>query len=169
MSAKSRARRALLERLESRVLRHASPAGDGLLGQYFNNKDFSAPVFARTDATVNFAWGAGSPAAFIAPESFSVRWTGKIIPHKSEAYTFYTASDDGVRLWIDGTLVIDKLVLQATKEHASTPITLTEGQPIDVRLDYFENTGGATAKLLWSSLTTAKSIIPQDHLLTPDA
>src|SRR5688500_7277571 len=112
MAMKRRARRALVESLESRVLRHAGPAGNGLLGQYFNNKDFSALVLTRTDATVNFAWGNGSPAGAIGPDTFSVRWTGKIIPHKSEAYTFYTSTDDGVRLWIDGKLVIDKLVLQ---------------------------------------------------------
>src|SRR5688500_6161135 len=114
MTMKRGARRAQVESLEARVLRHAGPAGNGLLGQYFHNKDFSGLALTRTDATVNFNWGSGSPAAAIGPDIFSVRWTVKIIPHKSEAYTFYTSTDDGVRLWVGGKLVIDKFLNQPT-------------------------------------------------------
>src|SRR5918993_2786526 len=157
MSARKRPGRASIEGLEARVLRHGGAAGTGLLGQYFNNKDFSAPVLSRVDPAVNFAWGSGSPAAAITPDTFSVRWTGQIIPHKSEAYRFHTSSDDGVRLWIDGKLVIDKFVNQQATTHSSAPIVLTAGQPVDVRLDYYDNTGGAVPKLMWSRATTLRA------------
>jgi N-acetylneuraminic acid mutarotase len=161
--------RATVEGLESRLLRHGGLAGSGLFGQYFDNKDFTNEKFARVDAAVNFSWGTASPSsAQIAPDTFSVRWTGQIIPHKTESYTFYTSTDDGVRLWIGGQLVIDKLVNQPATTYATKPIALTEGVPVDVRMDYYENTGGAVAKLMWASASTPKQIIPQDHLL-PEA
>ena len=50
-----------------------------------------------------------------------------MIPATTEAYTFYTATDDGARLWINGTLVIDHWQTQATTEYASAPINLTAG------------------------------------------
>src|SRR6187397_1297417 len=95
----------LIETLESRVLL----ADTGLTAQYFDNKDFTALKLTRTDAKIDFNWGSGSPASSIAPDTFSVRWSGTLVAPRSESYTFHTTSDDGVRLWIDGKLVIDHL------------------------------------------------------------
>jgi N-acetylneuraminic acid mutarotase len=164
MAMNARTSRASLERLESRMLFHGGLEGTGLLGQYFDNKDFTNPMLTRTDTQVNFAWGAASPDPSLGADTFSVRWTGQLVPLTTENYTFYTSTDDGVRLWVDGKLVIDKLVNQAIKQYASAPITLTGGQAVDIRMDYFDNTGQATAKLSWSSPSTPKEIIPTDHL-----
>src|SRR5262245_52618675 len=81
--------------------------GTGLRGEYFDNRDFSAPKLTRVDPTINFNWGTGSPASAIGSDTFSVRWTGRVSPRYSETYRFYTTSDDGVRLWVNGQLVID--------------------------------------------------------------
>ena len=56
----------------------------------------------RIDPTVDFDWGTGSPAAAIGADTFSVRWTGQVQAPFSGTYTFYTVSDDGVRLWVNG-------------------------------------------------------------------
>ena len=62
----------------------------------------------RTDATVDFAWPSlSSPDPSVDSETFSVRWTGQVQALYSEMYTFYVRADEGVRLWIDGQLVID--------------------------------------------------------------
>src|SRR4051812_10109116 len=93
--------RATIESLENRLFMHAgTEAGTGLLGQYFDNKDFTNAKLTRTDAQVNFTWGYGAPASGVGAETFSVRWTGQLVPHTSENYTFSTSTDDGVRLWI---------------------------------------------------------------------
>src|SRR5438477_12352052 len=97
-----------LESLESRRL--FSAAGTGLLAQYFDNMDFTNLKMTRTDAQVNFNWASGSPAASMGADTFSVRWTGQIAAHTTEKYTFYTSSDDGVRLWLNDKLVIDRWV-----------------------------------------------------------
>src|SRR3954470_23238895 len=99
-----RKRRPSMDRLETRMMLHAGDGGTGLLAQYFDNKDFTNLKLTRTDATVNFAWGSGSPAAGIASDTFSVRWTGQLVPEATENVTFYTSTDDGVRLWIGGQL-----------------------------------------------------------------
>src|SRR5689334_12008958 len=109
-ASKKRPARARVEGLEPRLMYHTGEAeGTGLLGQYFDNKDFTAPVLERTDATVNFNWAYNAPAAGMGVDTFSVRWSGQLVPHTSDNYTFSTTSDDGVRLWVNGKLVIDKL------------------------------------------------------------
>src|SRR5207248_2127828 len=66
----------------------ATSAGNGLSGTYFNNMDFTAPVFTRRDPTINFNWGTGSPDPRIDPDSFSVRWSGQILAPTTGRYTF---------------------------------------------------------------------------------
>ncbi|MDB6065398.1 MAG: hypothetical protein JWR26_1606, partial [Pedosphaera sp.] len=83
--------------------------GTGLSGSYwtattaaaFINTNFNtAPTLVRTDATVNFNWGTGSPDPSISADTFTARWTGMVQPQFSQTYTFYTTTDDGVRLWV---------------------------------------------------------------------
>jgi hypothetical protein len=130
-----------------------------LKGEYFNNSDFTAPVLTRTDSNINFNWGTGSPAAGIDPDTFSVRWTGKITAPTTGRYTFYSTTDDGVRLWVNGQLLIDKLVPQAATEWSGS-IDLVAGQQYDIRMDYFDRSGGAQARLSWSGPGIAKQIVP---------
>ncbi len=137
----------------------ASTTGAGLKGEYFNNSDFTAPVLTRTDSNVNFNWGTGSPAAGIDPDTFSVRWTGKITVPTTGRYTFYTTTDDGVRLWVNGQLLVDKLVPQAATEWSGS-IDLVAGQQYDFRMDYFDRSGGAQAKFSWSGPGISKQIVP---------
>src|SRR5688572_17389059 len=101
---------------------HVLEPGTGLLAQYFDNKDFTALKLTRTDATVNFNWGNNAPAAGVGMETFSVRWSGQLIPTVDGNYTFSTTTDDGVRLWVNNQLVIDKLINQPAKTYTSAPI-----------------------------------------------
>jgi hypothetical protein len=135
----------------------------GLVGQYYDNIDLTNPKVTRTDTNVNFNWGTGSPDPLIGPDTFSVRWTGKVKPQFSQTYTFYTTTDDGVRLYVNGQLIIDKWVDQSPTEWTGT-IALTGGQFYDIKLEYYENGGGALATLSWSSSSQSKQIIPTSAL-----
>ncbi|MEK3794168.1 PA14 domain-containing protein [Paenibacillus sp. FSL R7-0204] len=135
----------------------------GLKGEYYDNIDLTGLKLTRTDANVNFGWGLGSPDATMGIDTFSVRWTGSIKPKYSETYTFQVIADDGVRLWVDGHLILDKWITQAG-ELTSQPITLTAVHNYDIRLEYFENGGGATAILQWSSASQVKQVVPQSQL-----
>jgi RHS repeat-associated protein len=138
-------------------------AGTGLTAHYFDNSNLTNPKLTRTDASVNFDWAGGSPHATVGADTFSVRWEGKVEPLYSQTYTFYTLTDDGVRLWVNGQLIIDKWVDQGPTEW-SGQIALTAGQRYDIRMEFYENAGGATAKLLWSSASQAKGVIAQSRL-----
>lgn len=150
-------RPALSDALERRVLL------TGLTGQYFDRADFTDLKLTRTDATVAFNWGSAAPDGAMGVDGFSVRWTGQVRPEFSENYTFYVKSDDGVRLWVDGRLVIDNWVNQSVTEKSAT-LPLTAGRDYDVRLDYYDSTSSAQVTLSWSSPSIAKQTIPSARL-----
>jgi hypothetical protein len=135
----------------------------GLSADYYDNIDFTGTKVSRVDETVGFDWSSGSPAAGIEANTFSVRWTGKVEAKASETYTFYTLSDDGVRLWVNNQKIIDDWTNHGPTENSGT-IALTANTQYDIKLEYFENGGGAVSKLLWSSPSQAKQIIPRSQL-----
>ena len=142
-------------------------AGTGLLGEYFDNTGFTSRYINRVDTTVNFNWGTGAPASGMGGDTFSVRWTGKIEPRFSQTYTFQTRTDDGVRLWVNNQLIIDRWINQPETVHAGT-IALQAGVFYDVRMEYYENVGQALASLSWSSPGQSLEIIPRSQLYPAD-
>ena len=160
-SRQRRSRRHLLEPLEIRQLLAGN--GTGLSATYFNGTNLSNPVLTRVDPTVNFDWGTGSPGAGVPSDGFSARWTGQVEITASGTYTFYTNSDDGVRLWVNGQQLVNNWTTHAATENSGS-IALTAGQKYDVTLEYFEQQFGAVCQLSWSSAGIAKQIIPQGAL-----
>jgi hypothetical protein len=139
--------------------------GTGLNGDYYTSQTNFAgvPTLSRVDSTVNFNFGTGSPDPLISTDHFSIRWTGKVQPFYSQTYTFYTTTDDGVRLWVNGQKLIDKWVNQGPTEWSGT-VALNANQQYPIVMEYYENTGGAQATLSWSSPNQVKQIIPQTQL-----
>ncbi|MGH2687937.1 MAG: DNRLRE domain-containing protein, partial [Actinomycetota bacterium] len=144
-------------------VRYAPPAG-GLSATYYDNSDFTGASVTLIDPTVDFDWAAGSPAPAIGPDTFSARGTGRVRAEFSELYAFYTFTNDGVRLWVDGELLVDQWVLQSGGVEWSGQLALQAGRWYTVQMDYYENTGNAVARLLWSSPSTPKEVIPQSQL-----
>lgn len=140
--------------------------GPGLYGEYFDELEFGSPRLTRIDETINFALGAGSPHPSIGADTFSVRWTGKVVPAYSETYTFYTLSDDGVRLYVGGQKLIDNWTDHGATENSAT-ITLQANRQYDLRLEFYENGGAALIQLSWSSPSQPKQIVPKERLLIP--
>jgi hypothetical protein len=138
-------------------------AGAGLVADYFDNIDFTGAKLTRVDPTINFDWGSGSPNPALGPDTFSARWTGKLEPRFTGRYTFYAVSDDGVRVWVDGKLIIDNWGDHAPTEN-SGGLDLVAGTRYDLRLDYYENGGGAVASLAWASTHVPREIIPTSQL-----
>ena len=143
----------------------------GLVGQYYQypaagNINWANLVLTRVDGTVAFDWGNGSPDALLAADLFSARWTGLVKALYTETYTFQTNTDDGVRLWVNNQLVIDSWVDQSPTVHTGT-IALVAGQLYDIKLEYYENGGGAVMQLFWSSPSTPLQIVPASQLFGP--
>ena len=83
-------------------------AGDGLSATYYDNADLTGASTARLDAVVDYDWGTSSAASGISADTFSARWTGLVEAPATGDYTFYAQADDGVRLWVNNQLLIDR-------------------------------------------------------------
>ena len=127
----------------------------GLQGEYYDNADFTNLKTTRVDSTVNFNWGDTIPSstAITHKDTFSIRWTGKLKVDTAGTYTFYTTTDDGVRLYVGGSLIIDKWKDQSATEYSATK-TLSVGYH-DIMMEYYENAVDARAELRWKPPASA--------------
>ena len=122
----------------------------GFKGEYFNNQELQGqPADVRTDEQINFDWGRYKPTAHVGENNFSVRWTGKLTPAESGTYRLGATADDGVRLYLDGQLLIDAWKSNPTKT-VTKEVTLEAGRAYDVRMEYFQYNREAIAKFVWS-------------------
>jgi hypothetical protein len=147
--------------------------GTGLLGNYWSNTTSASftnviftnsPNLVRTDAMVDFNFGAAGPGPGIGNTNYAVRWIGSVQPQFSERYTFYTTADDGVLLYVNGQLLINDWVNQTATVDSNT-ITLAAQQLYNIELDYYYgNDNGGQVALAWGSPSTPQAIIPQTQL-----
>jgi RHS repeat-associated protein len=149
-----------------RVSQRISSNGNGLKADYYDNQDLTALKLTRNDRTVKFDWGTSSPDPVnIASTTYSARWTGYVRAPYSGTYTFYTTSDDGVRLWVNNSQLVNNWTDHAPTENSGT-IALTAGQLYPVTLEYYQNGGGASISLSWSHASISKQIVPVTALFT---
>lgn len=139
-----------------------TPASNNWRGEYFNNTNLSGtPALVRDDAQINFNWGLGSPAAgIINADGFSARWT-RTASMPAGNYRFTVTADDGVRLWVNGHLLVDAWVVQATRTY-SGDIYLPGGN-IEIKMEYFEQSGQAVAQLAWTTVGGTGTAIVVDN------
>jgi hypothetical protein len=137
--------------------------GDGLTATYFDDANVSGSTVKRIDNTIDFNWGNGAPVAGFGADTFSVRWVGSVQPPRTGTYTFYTQSDDGVRLWINGKPVVSNWSKHTLTENSGT-VSLTGGARYAIRLEYYDDSGPASARLLWSGPSVAKTVVPRRAL-----
>ena len=130
--------------------------GTGLTAAYFSGANFETLETTRTDKKVDFWWGEGSPSGNdgkpmenVGPDHWSVRWTGEVQTLEGGDYTFATNTDDGVRLWVNGQLLIDHWI-GGPQTSTSNPIALEAGHKYAIKMEYFDDTQGANARLSWT-------------------
>ncbi|HSJ58394.1 MAG TPA: PA14 domain-containing protein [Anaerolineae bacterium] len=118
------------------------------LGEYFaGTSPGGTPAFIRNDLAVDFNWGEGSPDPRLPNDGFSARWTRQV-QFLGGYYQFRVSSDDGVRLWIDGQLMVDQWHDGVLEDYTLT-VYLSQAAH-SLRLEYYENLGGAMVSLSWS-------------------
>jgi len=140
----------------------ANGEGIGLNGAYYTGINFNNKVADRLDPQVDFNLD-NAPVVGVGTENFSVRWTGFVEAPVSGTYTFFTNSDDGVRLSVNNTQLIDNFTLHGTTED-NGQITLNKGQRVPILLEYFQQGGGYVITLSWSVTGISKQIIPKQYL-----
>ncbi|RPI25789.1 MAG: hypothetical protein EHM61_13460 [Acidobacteria bacterium] len=128
---------------------HVDDAGlaqQGFQAEYFPNRTLSGqPSLRRNDEQIAFDWAAAAPAAGLPADSFSARWTADFSVAQAGPFRFTTRSDDGMRVYLDGTLVVDDWL-----DHSVRPVwrdvNLDAGRSYSLKVEYYENSGSAVAQ-----------------------
>ena len=120
------------------------PPPEPFAAEYFDNSTLSGdPVLTRTDDAIDFDWGEGAPSFVVPFDRFSARWT-RTKSYAAGTYRFRVTGDDGIRVLVDGTPVVDGWFYQAPTTYTAD-VPLSEGEHTVV-VEYFEWTGGAVAR-----------------------
>lgn len=113
----------------------------GWKGEYFGNRTLTGdPALVRDDSDINFDWGTGSPVSWMPADSFSARWTRQVT-FDPGYYRFSVRSDDGVRVWLDNGLVIDKWAVMNNELHYVDGTYLSGNHQL--KIEFFEHGGNA--------------------------
>ena len=134
-------------------------------GNYYATQDLSGdPVLTRQDGAIDFDWQAGSPDASVSSDSFSVSWTATST-FEAGSYRFSARVDDGVRIYVDDSLLLEDWNLHpATTTVSDTELTAGSHT---VKVEYFEADGMASITVWWEKLeedTPDCEIQPHDSL-----
>jgi hypothetical protein len=119
-------------------------------GRFWNNKTLSGdPVLTRFENSIDFRWGDGSPDPLVNDDNFSAQWTRRVY-FPAGTYRFTAVIDDAMRVYIDNNLIMD--YWNDSQEHTATvDLPLSEGDH-DIKIDYYEAGGVATAIFNWQNI-----------------
>jgi hypothetical protein len=126
-------------------------AADRWRGEYFPNVSLTGPATLVSDdgaGSLAMGFGDGGPnRCGIGVDNFSARWT-RSASFAGGTHQFTVTSDDGFRLYVDNVLRLDRWIDQAPTTY-NVNVALAAGSH-NVRLDWYERAGGATAQLSWT-------------------
>ncbi len=142
-----------------------SSAGDGLRGRYFDDVAYAEFTGERIDPTLAFDFDEATLAGtgVTSTEGFAVEWQGFLTPDRTETVTLYTRADDGVRLFIDGELLIDNRGTGAATID-TVDVQLEAGRPVAIGVYYFQDEGAATLELGWERPGRGSEVIGSEYL-----
>lgn len=128
----------------------------GWSGEFFANPKLEGRPAAKTyDAKLEFDWKGQAPAAGVPATGFSVRWTAKLLPQETGTYLFGITCDDGARLFINGTRIVD-LWTDGPARTAMAQVPMEAGRDYEVRVEYYQAGGDAVFSLGWRPPSAAK-------------
>lgn len=115
----------------------SSPSFPEWKAQYWSNRDMRGdPVLTRNDAKIEFDWRRAAPVVGIPADDFSARWT-RTMNFTDGIYRFRAISDDGVRVYVDGRLVINEWRDQGG--HTTHVIDLRLSGKKTIVVEYYEH------------------------------
>ena len=120
----------------------------GITGHYFKGMNFEEEVNVKTDTQIDFNFD-GAPPTKLGETQYSIRWKGFVKAPESGEYIFSTSADDGVRLKVNGELLIDRFAIDMHgKEFAR--VELEKGAIVPLELEFMQGWGRAKVKLSWA-------------------
>lgn len=137
---------------------------EGLQGpfqaEYFQGRSFETSRLSREESQIDHDFNRSSPGGSVPRTDFSARWKGKLKIQTEGLYRFYTTSDDGVRLRVNGETIIDEWRGMAPTEHSGEiELDPARGDTIDIEMEYFQGGGGASIKLEWEGPRSARRLL----------
>jgi len=135
----------------------------GLRGSYYEGVGFEKLAFERLDSRIDVP-NRKFPYPDGRQDNISVRWTGQLEVAAAGDYTFFSASDDGQRVWIDGRLLIDDWNIHGTLERMGRA-SLAPGLH-DFKVEFFQGGGGASITVWYQGPGVARQVITDSVLLT---
>jgi hypothetical protein len=139
-----------------------APEQQGLLGSYFSDADLTSQSFQRIDPEVDFEWDEAPVEE--SRHEYSVQWSGRVLANFSQPYEFAVESPGGVRLWIDGRLVIDDWEAASPGKRTGR-LLMHAGRPVPVRFEHTASSADAgSVRLLWASESQPEEVIPPESL-----
>lgn len=115
-------------------------------GEYWNNTTFSGlPVLVRNDPKIDFNWGQNAPAVGLPVDNFSARWTRQL-DLTAGVYRFLAVADDGVRIFVNETLILNEWYVSAGDRTYQQEVQLGAGK-YTLGVEYFEKEGNALVKV----------------------
>ena len=134
----------------------------GLDAAFFSSRAMQgAPLFNRTDSTLDAHWGEGAPRADMNVDDFGVRWTGTLRPPHTGTYRLALVGTVKFQLYLDDSLVTQSIYPTHDGEFPdprfaqSEPLQLQAGRSYRLRVDGEESYGEAELQLLWATPTEA--------------
>ncbi len=144
--------------IPARLLYDAQGNPGGLTAEFYNGQHFDTLVATKMEKNLDFDWNDGkSRPEEINQHYYSIRFTGEVLAEESGEYTIVTTSNDGIRVWVDGKLVIDNWT-----DHGVTvdmgKVVLEKGRRYPVKMEYYQTLGGAVTKLAWITPSEARTL-----------
>lgn len=135
----------------------------GLKAEYYTEEELDGDKITVVDEQVSLQGKPSVSSAGLSDGSFSVRWTGQIEPYFTDSFQFEADVKDGIKLWVDGVLLIDHWQAQGPDKYIGN-VELEAGRKYDIQMEYVSRGGSPKAKLTWESGTVNKEVVPQSQL-----
>ena len=163
------------------VYNSQASTNQGLRAQYFGgthpltrqtpsiNALLNDPPFSqRVDQKIDFSWGSNGPKeGGDQLDNFVARWTGFVTVPTAGSYCFGTKADDGSRVWINNTLVMDNWVDQPlTDKPCTTNVTFAAGETKSIKVEYYDRVSEAAIALKVFGGPTGTQVVPTGWLST---
>jgi hypothetical protein len=130
------------------------PPPEPFTSEYFDNSSLSGPpVLTQGDEAIDFDWGEGAPSPLVPVNNFSARWT-RTKSYAAGTYRLSVTGDDGIRVLVDGTQVIDGWFYQG-------PTTYTADVPLSEGQHTWSSNISSTPSARWPDSVSRGSPIPR--------
>ncbi|GAA3590052.1 hypothetical protein GCM10022198_12430 [Klugiella xanthotipulae] len=129
------------------------PLSGRVTTEYWKNATLSGDPALTNISPIGFALGTGTAAAGLPSDNFSVRWSTTVTPTQTGTHTLHldTAAYDGVRVYVNDMLVLDKWASTTAKGSYDVPLALTAGARAVLRVEYVDTAYDAALALTWKT------------------